>query len=326
MKLFETNAKIACTCLGVTLAVAAGAAMAQARTQPIRVIIPATPGGLLDGSVRRLAPRMGELLGQPVIVENRAGANGLIGMAEVARSAPDGQTLMYYNESVALIPHVVKNPGLDSLRDFTPITQTLSATFGLFVHPSVPAGTLKEFVAYTKANPGKVNGSSGGAQTASGLFFEAFKQASGADMQHIPYKSAGQVVTDFLAGQLQVFAISTTLMAPHVRSGKVKALAVAKAQRVAQLPDVPTFAEAGYPMAEYSTWLGFFGPAKLPAATTQRLYEAATKALNEPATHKGFVDQGLDVYGTTPAEFAKLVLAENAKFGKAAAAANIQPE
>jgi tripartite-type tricarboxylate transporter receptor subunit TctC len=314
----------ACLCLGLVLA--AGAGLAQTRTQPIRVIVPATPGGLLDGSVRRLAPRMSELLGQPVIVENRAGAGGIIGMAEVARSAPDGQTLLYYNDAVALIPFVFKSPGFDTLKDFTPITQTLSAPFGLFVHPSVPAGTLRELVAYSKANPGKLNGSSGGAGTASHLFFEAFRLASGADMQHIPYKSAGPAVTDFLGGQIQLFAISTTLMVPHVNAGKAKALAVATGRRVAQLPGVPTFAEAGYPGMEYTTWLGFFGPGNMAPATTQRIYEAASKALNEPATHKGFTDQGMDVLGSTPAEFRNFVASENAKFGKAAAAAGIQPE
>ena len=146
----------ACVALASTLI--AGPVHAQPR--PIRVIVAAAPGGLLDGSVRRLAPKMGELLGQPVVVENRAGAGGIIGMGEVAKSAPDGQTLLYYNEAVALIPYVFKNPGFDPLRDFTPITQTLSASFGLFAHPSLPVNSLKELVTYSKANPGKVNGSS----------------------------------------------------------------------------------------------------------------------------------------------------------------------
>jgi len=318
------RAKIACIFLCLGFALAAGGGLAQ--TKPIRVIVPATPGGLLDGSVRRLAPGMSEILGQPVVVENRAGAGGIIGMAEVARSAADGQTLLYYNDAVALIPYVFKNPGFDTLKDFSPITQTLSAAFGLFAHPSVPANTLRELVAYSKANPGKLNGSSGGAGTASHLFFEAFKLASGTNMQHIPYKSAGQVVTDFIAGQIQLFAISTTLMAPHVSSGKAKALAVATARRVALLPAVQTFAEAGYPGLEYTTWLGFFGPANMAAPLTQRIYEAAAKALNEPASHKAFSDQGLDVLGTTPADFRVFLVSENAKFGKAAAAAGIVPE
>ena len=322
MERFRTKIVCACLCLGLALAAERG----QAQTKPIRVIVPATPGGLLDGSVRRLAPRMSELLGQLVVVENRAGAGGIIGMAEVARSAADGQTLLYYNDAVALIPFVLKSPGFDTLKDFSPITQTLSAAFGLFVHPSVLANTLRELVAYSKVNPGKLNGSSGGAGTASHLFFEAFKQASGADMQHIPYKSAGQVVTDFIAGQIQVFAISTTLMAPHLNAGKAKALAVATGRRVALLPAIPTFAEAGYPGMEYTTWLGFFGPANMAAPSTQRIYEAASKALNEPASHKAFTDQGLDVLGTTPADFRSFVVSENAKFGKAAAAAGIQPE
>ena len=322
MERFGSNIVCACLCLGLALAAQGG----LAQTKPIRVIVPATPGGLLDGSVRRLAPRMSEVLGQPVVVENRAGAGGIIGMAEVARSLPDGQTLLYFNDAVALIPFVFKNPGFDTLKDFSPITQTVSAPFGLFVHPSVPANTLRELVAFSKAKSGKLNGSSGGAGTASHLFFEAFKSASGTDMQHIPYKSASQVLTDFIAGQIQVFAISTTLAGPQVRAGKAKALAVATGRRVALLPDVPTFAEAGYPGMEYTTWLGFFGPGNMAGATTQRIYEAASKALNDPANLKAFTDQGLDVLGSTPADFRRFVASENAKFGKAAAAAGITPE
>lgn len=322
MKRFSSKIVVACFCTGLAFAPECG----QAQTKSIRIIVPATPGGLLDGSVRRLAPGMSEMLGQPVVVENRAGAGGVIGMAEVARSAADGQTLLYYNDAVALIPFVLKNPGFDTLKDFSPISQTLSAGFGLFAHPSVPANTLRELVAYSKANPGKLNGSSGGAGTASHLFFEAFKQASGADMQHIPYKSAGQVVTDFIAGQIQVFAISTTLMTPHLNAGKAKALAVATGRRVATLPAVLTFAEAGYPGMDYTTWLGFFGPANMAAPLTQRLYEAVSKALNDPASHKAFTDQGLEVFGTTPADFRNFMVTENAKFGKAALAAGIKPE
>jgi tripartite-type tricarboxylate transporter receptor subunit TctC len=276
--------------------------------------------------MRRLAPKMSEVLGQPIVIENIAGAGGIIGMAEVARSLPDGQTLLYYNDAVALIPFIFAKPGFDTLKDFSPITQTLSVPFALFVHPSIPANTLKELVAFSRANPGKLNGTSGGAGTVSHLFFETFKLVSGADMQHIPYKSASQSLTDFIAGQVQVFAISTTLAAPQVRAGKAKVLAVAAGHRAAIFPSVPTFAEAGYPGMEFTTWLGFFGPANMPGATIQRIYDAVTKALNEPANLKFLTDQGLDVLGSTPADFRRFVVSENAKFGKAAAAAGIKPE
>lgn len=327
MKQFGVAKRIGCACLCLGLILAAGGGLAQTtRSQPIRVVVPALPGGPLDGSIRRFTPTMSEVLGQPIVVENRAGAGGIIGMTEVARSLPDGQTLLYFNDAVALIPFVFKSPGFDTLKDFSPITQTLSTPLGLFVHPSIPANTLQELLAFSKANPGKLNGSSGGAGTASHLFFETFKSVSGADMQHVPYKSASQALTDFIAGRIQVFAISTTLAGPQVRGGKAKALAVATGRRVAPLPAVPTFAEAGYPGMEFTTWLGLFGPANMTGATTQRIYDAASKALNDPANHKFFTDQGLEVLGSTPADFRNFVASENAKFGKAAAAAGIKPE
>ena len=305
----------------------ASTAFAQTvQSGPIHIIVPVAPAGLVDASIRTLGPKMSEALGRPVIIENRPGAGGIIGMAEVARSRPDGHTLLFYNDGIALAPFVFANPGFDTLKDFSPITQLFSVPFGLFVHPSIPVRTLQELVAYSKTNAGKLSAGSGGAATGGHLFLESFKSASGADIQHIPYKGAGPALTDFIAGQTQVFAISTTLALPQVRAGKARPLAVASAHRASNMPEVPTTAEAGYPGVEFTTWIGIFAPANMSAGLMDRIRDAALKALNDPANLKRFADQGLDVLGTTPDEFRRFVASEHAKFGKSAAAAGIKPE
>ena len=294
--------------------------------RPLRIIVPVSPGGLVDASVRALAPKMGEVLGQPVVVDNRAGAGGIIGMAEVARSAPDGYTLLYYNDAVSALPLVFAKPGFDTLKDFTAITQLFSSPFMLLVHPSVPVNTMQELVAYSRKNAGKVSASIAAPGSAGHIMLETFKSLSGADIQGIPYKGAGPAMVDFIAGQTQVFAISSTLALGQVRAGKARALAVAAPVRSAGLPDLPTTSEAGFPGVEFSTWLGLFGPAKLAAPVVQKIRDAALKAQNDPANRKRLTDQGVDLTGTTPEEFSRFVAAETAKFAKIAATAGIKPE
>ena len=294
--------------------------------KPIRVIVPFAPGGLVDGSMRALAPRMSEALGQPVVVENRAGAGGVIGMADVARSAADGYTLLFGIESTALAPHIYKSPGFDPIKDFQPITQVLAVPIAILVHPSITATTLRELAGYSKAHPGKLSAGSGGQGTATHLCLEMLKSMSDADYVHIPYKGAGPALTDFIAGQTQIFAVSTTLSLPQVRAGKARALAVAAPRRATNMPDVPTTAEAGFPGLEFSTWMGLLGPTGLSAAIVGRIREAALVALKDPANAKRFNDQGLDNLGTTPDEFRRFIAAETAKFGRATALAGIKPE
>jgi tripartite-type tricarboxylate transporter receptor subunit TctC len=294
--------------------------------KPIRVIVPFAPGGLVDGSMRALAPRMSEALGQPVIVENRAGAGGVIGMADVARSAADGYTLLFGIESTALAPYIYKNPGFDPIKDFQPITQVLSVPIAILVHPSITANTLRELAVYSKAHPGKLSAGSGGQGTATHLCLEMLKSLSDADYVHIPYKGAGPALTDFIAGQTQIFAVSTTLSLPQVRAGKARALAVAAPRRASNMPEVPTTAEAGFPGLEFSTWMGLLGPTGLNATVVTRIREAALQALKDPANAKRFGDQGLDILGTTPDEFRRFIAAESAKFGRAAALAGIKPD
>ena len=303
----------------------------QARAQnfpdrPVRVIVPVSPGGLVDALIRTLAPKMGDLLGQPVVVDNRAGAGGIIGMGEVVRSAPDGHTLMFYNDAVSAIPLVFAKPGFDALRDFTPITQLFYSPFMLLVHPSLPVTTAPELVAYSKKNPGKLAASIAAPGSAGHLMLETFKSVTGADIQGIPYKGAGPAMVDFIAGQTQVFAISSTLALGQVRAGKARAVAVAGPSRSAAVPEVQTTAEAGYPSVEFTTWLGLFGPAKMNGAVVQKIRDAALKAQADPVNRARFAEQGVELTGTTPEEFRRFVASEAAKFAKVAASAGIKPE
>ena len=311
--------------IAIAVAFAVPAFSQNPSSKPIRVIVPYAPGGLVDASMRVLAPKMGDLLGQPVVVDNRSGAGGIIGMAEVARSAPDGNTLLFANDSVALVPHTFANLAFDPVKDFSPVTQVLSVPLVLLVHPSVPVNSLRELSVYSKENAGKL--SAGGITgTTTQLCLEMFKSVSGADIQFVPYKGAAPALTDFIAGQTQVMAVSTTVSLPHVRSGKAKALAVASAHRASNMPEIPTTADAGYRGVEFSVWMGILGPSKMSAPLVQRLRAAAVRSLNEPANVKRFIDQGMDVLGTTPEEFGRFIALESAKFGRIVAQAGIKPE
>ena len=313
----------------LTLGLAAVIAPAQAQTypdKPIKLVVPYPAGTATDIFGRQLTPKLAEQLGQPVVVDNRGGAGGIIGMAEAARSPADGYTLLFGIESTALAPHIYRNPGFDPEQDFQPITQLLSVPIAILVHPSIPARTIRELAAHSRANAGRLSAGSGGQGTSTHLCLEMMKAMSDADFVHIPYKGAGPALADFIAGQTQIFAVSTSLSLPQVKAGKAVALAVAAPKRASNMPDVPTTAEAGFPGIEFSTWMGLFGPAKLPAAIVARVRETAIAAMNDPANAKRFGEQGLDRLGTTPDEFRRFMTSEIAKFGRAASLAGLKPE
>ena len=212
------------------------------------------------------------------------------------------------------------------MRDFAPITEVLSVPIAILVHGTLPVYTVKDLIAWSHAHPGTVSAGSGGVGTATHLCLEALKSVTGADYVHIPYKGAGPAFTDFLAGQTQLFAVSTSLSAPQVKAGKIRAIAVASPKRAGNLPDVPTIAEAGFGALEYSTWMGMLAPVGTPAAVIGRIRDAAVVALQDTANHRRFTEQGLEVLGTSPEEFKRFVVSETAKFGKAVAIAGIKPE
>ena len=313
----------------ILLALLIGASTAQAQSypdKPIRIIVPFAAGGLVDGSIRTLAPKLSEVIGQPVVIDNRGGAGGIIGTAEATRANADGYTLLYGSDGTALAHHIYKNAGYDPVKDLQAITQLLSVPIAILVHPSLPVKTLQELANYSKANPGKLSASSGGQGTSTHLCLEAFKLMSGADFVHISYKGAGPALTDFLAGQTQVFAVSTSLSSPHIRAGKAIGLAVAAPRRASNLPDVPTTAEAGFAGIEYTTWTGLFAPTGTSPAVITRIRDAAVASLNEPTNVKRFGELGLDRIGTTPEEFRKFVATETTKFGQAVRSAGIKAE
>ncbi|MEO7404358.1 MAG: tripartite tricarboxylate transporter substrate binding protein [Burkholderiales bacterium] len=283
-------------------------------SKPIRLVVPFAAGGLIDGSARIIAPKLGEALGQPVVVDNRPGAGGTIGMSEVARATPDGHTLLFAIESIALAPHIYKKVGFDPEKDFAAVTQLLSVPNSFLVHPSVPVTNLAELAAYSKKEGGRLNAGSGGTGTAGHLGLELLKMLSGAEFTHVPYKGAAPGMTDFLAGQLQIFSVSTTMASPHHRAGKAKILAVASPQRVAILPNVPTTAEAGYPNLLITIWMGLLAPAGTSPSVIKQLHTASLASLNDPANAKRFTDQGLEIVGSSPEAFQKFVAAENAKY------------
>jgi tripartite-type tricarboxylate transporter receptor subunit TctC len=316
----------AATLLGAMTVAAPVSSQTAWPERAIRVVVPFPPGGLVDASMRSLAPKMSEALGQTLVIDNKGGAGGSIGMAEVARSAPDGYTLLFAIESMTLAPYLYRSPGFDPLQDLQPISQVLSVPIAILVHPSLPVTNLRELAAWSRANPGRVSAGSGGVGTATHLCLEALKAATQSDYVHIPYKGAGPAFTDFLAGQTQLFAVSTSFSAPHVKTGKVRAIAMASNARTSNLPDVPTIAEQGFGSIEYSTWMGLLGPAGLPAPIVTRVRDAALRALADPGNRARFAEQGLEIHGTTPDAFRRFIASESAKYGKVVALAGIKPE
>lgn len=300
------------------LALFAGAAAAQGNypAKPIRLIVGYTPGGATDIVARLLATKLQEALGQTVIVENKPGAGSNIASELVAKSAPDGYTLLVGSIANATNMVVYKNLGYDTLRDFVPVTQLMSAPSVLAVHPSFPAKNLQELIALAKRDPGKYAFASSGSGGSPHLAGEMLKLRAGIDLIHVPYKGAAPALSDLLGGQVQM-AFQTALSAvPHLQSGQLRAVAVAANKRLAQLPNVPTMAEAGLPDFEVSSWNGLFAPAKTAPEIIARLHAEAVKALAAPDLREKLNAQGAEAAGSTPEEFRAYIRAEIEKWGK----------
>jgi len=312
-----------------TIRVLAGAAMAaatlatpllHAETFPaphkaIRIVVPTAPAGGNDAMARIVAQRLGERLKTAVIVENKAGANGSIGSESVARAPADGYTIL-----LGYIATHGINPGLskisyDPVKDFVPIIQIAEAQGILVVHPSVPAKSVKELVAVAKAKRGELTYASAGNGTAPHISGELFKQLAGIDMLHVPYKGSAPAVTDTLAGHAQVMFPSLVAAGQHVKSGKLRGLAVTGKKRSALFPDLPTVAEAGVPGFEITQWYGFFAPARTPKEVVDRLATEIAAIMKEPDTVKRFADQGADVVVRSGPEFGRYVESELGKWG-----------
>ena len=312
--------------LALLACVATGAFAQSYPSKPVRLVSPFPPGAVVDALSRALAAPLGELLGQPVVVENRAGAGGNIGMAAVAKSPADGYTLgMGGIGPNAINPAVFGNTPYDTLRDFAPITFVASNVNVLVVHPSVPAHDARELIAYAKANPGKLSFGSAGTGTSQHMAGELFKLSTGVQMTHVPYKGGGPATADLIAGQIQLMFGDISAALPFVRAGKLRALGVTTRERTPLL-DVPTLIEQGVADFDVNAWFGLMAPAGTPREIVLRLNADAVKALREPALRERLESVGLTPKPGTPEEFARTIAAELERWAKVAKAANVRAD
>ena len=308
------------------LGVAAPAFAQTYPVKPIRVIVAYPPGGPNDTSARLVGQGVSELLGQPVLVENRPGAAGNIGSQFVASSAPDGYTLLNGASALTIAPALSKNLGYDVAKDLAPISLTAVSSFVLAVHPSVPVNSVKEFIALAKARPNQLSYASSGVGAPPHLAGELLKNMAKIEILHVPYKGVGQSISDLVAGHIEMMFTSPTNAVPHVKARRLKALAVSTAARSPLLPQVPTISEAGLKGFEIGTWFGLLAPAGTPVEIVNRLNAATRKVVDAPEFRERIASQGLDARSSTPAEFAAHIKSELSKFSRIVREAGIKPE
>ena len=314
---------VACCC---ACAAVCGTAVAQIYPiKPVRIINPFSPGGSLDLVARLLAKSLSGDLGQQFIVENRPGAGGSIGVELVAKSPADGYTLLIVQSSITVNPSLQRKVGYDPVKDFEPVSKVSSYMFFVVAHPSLPARTVTALIALAKARPNQINYASVGVGSGTHLAGELFGHMAGVKLMHIPYKGTGQVMPDLLGGQIALTFGSTSVV-PHVKSGKLIALAVTGARRAAVLPDTPTVSESGIPGYEVTAWNALFAPAGTPQVIVSRLNELTRKNIAQTEAKSVMDAQGLDGDTGTPAELANLVKSELAKWARVIKVAGIKPE
>jgi len=294
--------------------------------KPIRVVAPSGAGGPVDVICRAVSQGLGEVLGQQLVVENRVGAAGLIGTESVVKSAPDGYTLLFgFSGPLAIVPHLNRNTPYDPQKDLVAISQVAAAPYVLLVHPSVPAKSVKQLVALAKSRPGKMNFGSGGTGVGIHMAGELFKVAAGVNILHVPYKGAAPAMTALMAGEVDMMFNGMSPALPHIRSGRVRALAVGGAKRSTLLPELPTVKEAGF---EFNTegWYGYVAPRGTPSAIVTRLHEAIVRALASPELKGVLAKMAVEPVGSSPAEFARQIRDEGALWAKVIKAAGIKAQ
>ncbi len=311
--------------LVLALLVVSGAAEAQFPAKPIRVVVPFPAGSATDTITRVLAQSVSQSIGQTVVVENKAGADGAIAAAEVAKAAPDGHTLlMATNSPMSAVPAMKKNPPYDPVADFTPITDVGRYTFFIVVHPSVPAKTLKELIDHARANPGKVNYATG---NTTGIVSTAFfASLAKIDLVHVPYKGEPQALTDLLAGRVQLMFCSSGTSMPQIREGKLRPIVTTLAKRTHLLPELPTIAEAGMPEFSITSWAGLFGPAKMPAAVVERLNKEFVAAMGRSDVQAAMEKQAFALSPSSPRELAAFVKEQMESYRRILRAAGVEPD
>jgi len=285
-------------------------AAAQWPAKPVKIVVAFTPGGVHDTVTRILSVPLGEALGQPIVIENRAGAGGNIAAESVAKAAPDGYTFLVASEAMASNPALYTKLAYDPARDLAPVAKLADYPVALITYPGLPASNVAEFVALAKAKPGSISYGSAGVGAAGHLAAEQFSQLAGIEMVHVPYKGGAPALADLVAGRIQAMFLSVQLSAPQVKAGRLKALAIAGRTRAAQLPNVPTIAEQGYPQFEAQLFSGLFAPAGTPAEIVQRMNAEVVKALQAPQMQAKLAQVGAVPAPSTPEEFARILRSE----------------
>jgi tripartite-type tricarboxylate transporter receptor subunit TctC len=301
----------------IALLIAAPAGAQNYPTKPIRMIVGSAPGGPIDFSARLVAQKLTESLGQSVVVDNRTGASGTIGTDYVAKSTPDGYTLLMGSAAtLCIVPHIYPKIPYDTLKDFAPISMVTAVSYVLVVHPSVAVKSPQEFIALAKAKPGQLRFGSAGSGSVTHLGVELFKSMAGFDAIHVPYKGAGPAMIDLIGGQLDFMLDSLLTSTPLVKIGKLRALATTGLKRPAVMPDVPTMSETVLPGFKVDTWFGLVAPAKTPRELVAKLNQAVVKGLANTETRERLQTQGIEPVGNSPAEFAQQLREELPKWGK----------
>lgn len=320
---FNRREFVSLAAAGTLAPLAAAHAQAAYPAKPITLVVPFTPGGSVDNSGRLIADRLSRELGVPVLVDNKGGAGGAMGSVYVAKAKPDGYTLIVTSQSTHVVnPAVNPNLPYDAVKDFAPITLIDRLANVLLVNADLPVRTFAELVKYAQANPGKLNYASAGTGSVSHLSMELMKNQAKLPMTHIPYRGSGVALSDLLAGQVQLTWNNLSSNLANIRNGKLRALAVAAPQRVAQLPDVPTFAELKLPDLNLTSWTGLAAPANTPAPIIERLYRATRKVLQDPATRATWVEKGMMVPEDVSPQAYQAEIVERIKFYQRIAKAN----
>jgi len=314
-------------CAAAGLSLSAGSALAQTYpTKPIKIIVPFGPGGFTDVVARILGVKLGESLGQSVVIENKPGAGSMIGTDQVAKSAPDGHTLLIVSSTHVISPWIYKSVPYDPLKSFAPVTKLVDSPYVLLTNPKVPAKNVQEFIALAKANPDKIHYASSGNGSAQHLIGGMFASMTKTQLKHVPYRSSNLATTDVVAGVVEGRFAGVPNALSQVPNGRLNALAVTSAKRIPQLPNVPTMQEAGVPGYDATIWLALLAPAGTPAPIVNKLNAEVAKIMNTAETNKAMFEAGVEVSLSTPEALTQLMTSEMSKWGKVVEEAGIKLE
>ena len=313
--------------LFLALALLAGQAWAQAwPAKPVRFIVPFPPGGSTDVAARTVAERLTRAFGQQVVVDNRGGGGGAIGTVEAARAAPDGYTLLFVADPVITLHLVVKSVQFDMQRDFSAVTQVTTQPIAVAVHASLPVASVKELVAYAKANPGKLSFAHSGTGSGQHMSGELLKKMAGIDIVHVPYKGGGPAVQDLVAGQVPLGVLGSTPLIPHHKSGRIRIIAFTSKERFAPMPEIPTLHESGLVGFDTTQWLGILAPKGTPGDVIERIYQETKIVLGMPDVKQRLAQAALQAVGGTPKEFDALIRADLERWTAIAGELKLEPQ